>query len=41
MRGVCRELSRLVDLWVMQGMMMDETQHVFAGGGGGKLLRVY
>ena len=32
---VCGTLSRLVDLWVMRGMVMDETQHVFPGGGVG------
>ena len=28
MRGV---LSRLLHLWVMRGMVMDETQHVLPG----------
>ena len=27
--------SGLVDFWVMQGMVMDETLHVFPGGGVG------
>ena len=30
----------LVDVWVMHGMVMDETLHVFPGGGVGELLRV-
>ena len=29
MVGVCGARSRLVDLWVMHGILMDETQHVF------------
>ena len=32
--------SRLVDFWVMYGMVMDETLHVFPGPGVGDLLRV-
>ena len=37
---MCGARSRLVDLWVMHGMVMDETQHVFLGGGVGELLHV-
>ena len=33
MGRVCGALRRLVDLWVMYRMVMDETQHVFFGGG--------
>ena len=40
MGGVCGVLSRLVHIWVMYGMAMDETQHVFPGSGVGDLLRV-
>ena len=40
MRGVCGARSGLVDVWVMYGMVMDETLHVFPGGGVGELLRV-
>ena len=40
MGGVCGLLSRLVHIWVMYGMVMDETHHVFPGGGVGELLRV-
>ena len=40
MGGMCGARSRLVDLWVMHGMVMDETQHVFLGGGVGELLSV-
>ena len=40
MGGVCGARSRLVDLWVMHGMVINETQHVFPGGGVGELLRV-
>ena len=29
-------LGRLLDLWVMHRMVMDETQHVFLGGGVGE-----
>ena len=32
--------SGLVDVWVMHGMVMDETLHVFPGGGVGELFRV-
>ena len=32
--------SRLVDFWVMYGMVMDEALHVFPGGGVGELFRV-
>ena len=38
--GGCGVRSRLVDLWVMHCMVMDEMQHVFPGGGGDELLRV-
>ena len=38
--GVCRLLSRLVHIWVTYGMVMDETHHVFPGGGVGELLHV-
>ena len=31
MAGVCGLLSRLVDIWVMNGMVMDETHHLFPG----------
>ena len=30
---MCGALSRLVNLWVINGMVMDETQHVFPGSG--------
>ena len=40
MGGVCWARSRLVDFWVMHGMVMDEKQHVFPGGGVVELLRV-
>ena len=40
MGGVCGARSRLVDFWVMHGMVMDELQHVFPGDGVGELLRV-
>ena len=40
MGGVCGARSGLVDVWVMHGMVMDETLHVFPGGGVGELLRV-
>ena len=36
----CGARSGLVDVWVMHGMVMDETLHVFPGGGVGELLRV-
>ena len=40
-RGACAgRRSGLVDVWVMHGMVMDETLHVFPGGGVGELLRV-
>ena len=40
MGGACGARSGLVDVWVMHGMVMDETLHVFPGGGVGELLRV-
>ena len=40
MRGVCGARSGLADVWVMHRMVMDETLHVFPGGGMGALLRV-
>ena len=40
MGGACGARSGLVDVWVMHGMLMDETLHVFPGGGVGELLRV-
>ena len=40
MGGVCGARSGLVDVWVMHGMVMDETLHVFPGGGVGELFRV-
>ena len=40
MGGACGARSRLADVWVMHGMVMDETPHVFPGGGVGELLRV-
>ena len=40
MGGACGVRSGLVDVWVMHGMVMDETLHVFPGGGVGELLRV-
>ena len=39
-RGVCGARSGLVDVWVMHGMVIDETLHVFPGGGVVELLRV-
>ena len=39
MGGACGARSGLVDVWVMHGMVMDETLHVFPGGGVGELLR--
>ena len=36
----CGARSGLVDVWVMHGMVMDETLHVFPGAGVGELLRV-
>ena len=41
MGGVCGVWSGLVDIWVMQGMVMDRTLHVFPGGGVGELVRVF
>ena len=40
MGGVCVGRSVLVDVWVIHGMVMDETLHVFPGGGVGELFRV-
>ena len=40
MGGACGARSRLVDVWVMHGMIMDETLHLFPGSGVGELLRV-
>ena len=40
MGGACGARSGLVDVWVMHGMVMDETLHVFPGGGVGELFRV-
>ena len=40
MGGVCGVGSGLVDVWVMHGMVMDETLHVFPGGGVGELFCV-
>ena len=40
MGGLCGVRSRLVDFWIMRGMIMDETQHVFPGVGVAELLRV-
>ena len=40
MRGVCGARSGLVDVWIMHGMVMDETRHVFPGGWVGELFRV-
>ena len=39
MGGVCGARSELVDVWVMHGMVMDETLHVFPGGWVGELFR--
>ena len=39
--GMCGARSGLVEVWVMQGMVMDETLHVFPGGGVGELFRVF
>ena len=33
MGGACGDRSGLADIWVMHGMVMDETLHVFPGGG--------
>ena len=38
--GMCGARSGLVDFWVMHGMVMDETLHVFPGGEVGELFRV-
>ena len=38
--GACGARSGLVEVWVMHGMVMDETLHVFPGGGVGELLHV-
>ena len=38
--GVCVARSGLVDVWVMHGMVMDETLHVFPGGEVSELLCV-
>ena len=35
--GVCGARSGLVDVWVMHGMVMDETLRAFPGGGVGEL----
>ena len=40
MGSLCGAQSGLVDVWVMQGMVMDETLHVFLGGGVGELFRM-
>ena len=40
MGGVCGARGGLVDLWVMHGMVMDETVHLFRGGGVHDLFRV-
>ena len=40
MGGVCGLLERLMHIWVMCSMVMDETQNVFPGGGIGELLCV-
>ena len=37
---MCGARSGLVDVGVMHGMVMDETLHVFPGGGVSELLRV-
>ena len=37
---MCGGPSGLVDVWVMHGMVMDETLHVVPGGGVGELLGV-
>ena len=41
MGGACGARSGLVDFWVMHGMVMDETLHVFPGGWVAGVLRVY
>ena len=40
MGSVCRARSGLLDVWVMRGMVMDQTLHVFPCGGACELLRV-
>ena len=40
MGGVFGGQSGLLDVLVMHGMVMDETLHVFPGGGVGELFRV-
>ena len=40
MGGLCGARSRLVDFWLLHSMIMDETQHVFSGGGVCELLPV-
>ena len=40
MGGACGARSGLGDVWVMHGMVMDETLHVFPCGWVGQLLRV-
>ena len=40
MGGVCGLLNRLVHIFVLCGMVKNETHHVFPGGGVGELLRV-
>ena len=40
MGGACEARGGLVDVSVMHGMVMDETLHVFPGGGVGELHRV-
>ena len=40
MVGVCEAWGTLVHLWVMHSMAIDETQHVFPGGGVGDLFPV-
>ena len=40
MGGVCGARIGLVDVCVMHGMVMDETLHVFPGGGVVELFRV-
>ena len=40
MGGVRGARRRLVDFWVMHGMVMDETPHVFSGGRVGEFFRV-
>ena len=36
MGSACGLLSRLMHIWVMYGMVMYDTQHVFPGGGVGE-----